>query len=125
FNRSFDGGVTWGTEHPIAAKQARFDVAIPAESFRRALVYPACDADRSTGSHRGRLYCSGMDLTAAGTTDIFVSFSDEQGTSWSAPAAVTDQLSFPVDRCNQWLSIAPTTGSVQVSFYHIRKDTTG
>src|SRR5438128_11707007 len=117
FNRSFDGGVTWGSEHAIAAKQARFDIGIPAESFRRALVYPACDADRSTGSHRGRLYCSWMDLTAAGTTDIFVSFSDDQGASWSALAAVTDQLSFPVDRFNQWLSTDPTTGSVNVSFY--------
>ena len=125
FNRSFDGGVTWDAERAIAAKQARFDVAVPAESFRGALVYPACDADRSTGSHRGRLYCSWMDLTAAGTTDIFASFSDDQGTSWSTPAAVTDQLSFPVDRFNQWLSTDPTTGSVNVSFYDTRNDTTG
>jgi hypothetical protein len=125
FNRSFDAGVTWGSEHSIAAKQATFDVAIPAESFRRALVYPACDADRSTGPHRGRLYCSWMDLTAVGTTDIFVSFSDDQGTTWSAPAAVTDQLSFSVDRFNQWLSSDPITGSVNVSFYDTRNDTTG
>src|SRR6185369_4782232 len=70
FNRSFDGGATWGQEGLIAAKRIPFDIAIPAESFRAALVYPACDTDRSTGTHRGRLYCSWMDLTSAGTTDI-------------------------------------------------------
>ncbi|HEY6843803.1 MAG TPA: sialidase family protein, partial [Thermoanaerobaculia bacterium] len=66
FNRSFDGGLTWGTQSVVAAKVAPFDVGIPAESFRRALVYPACDVDRSTGAHRGRLVCSWMDLTSAG-----------------------------------------------------------
>src|SRR5437899_6569454 len=50
---------------------------------RRALVYPACDTDRSRGPHRGRLYCSWMDLTAGGVTDIFLSFSDDRGSSWS------------------------------------------
>lgn len=124
FNRSFDGGVTWDTERTVAAKQAVFDVGIPAESFRRALVYPACDTDRSSGPHRGRLYCSWMDLTAAGTTDIFASFSDDRGTTWSAPVAVTDQLAFLVDRFNQWLSADPVTGSVNVSFYDTRNDTT-
>src|SRR5256885_13472017 len=58
FNRSFDGGATWDTQRTIAPKTAVFDVGIPAESFRRALVYPACDADRSGGANRGRLYCS-------------------------------------------------------------------
>ena len=53
-NRSFDGGVTWNTPGTIAPKVIPFDIGIPAESFRRALVYPACDADRSTGPHRGR-----------------------------------------------------------------------
>ena len=55
----------------------------PAISFRRALVYPSCDTDRSTGAHRGRLYCSWMDLTASGATDIFASYSDDRGATWS------------------------------------------
>ncbi len=50
FNRSFDGGVTWDAQRTISQKTAAFDVGIPAELFRRALVYPACDADRSTGA---------------------------------------------------------------------------
>ncbi len=125
FNHSVDGGLVFGSPSVIASKLIPFDIGIAAESFRGALVYPACDADRSTGPHRGRLYCSWMDLTPAGTTDIFLAFSDNQGASWSTPAPVTDQLSAPVDRFNQWLSVDPVTGDVNVSFYDTRNDTTG
>jgi hypothetical protein len=123
FARSSDGGTTWERPNIVSTKTATFDVGIPAESFRRALVYPACDADRSNGPHRGRLYCSWMDLTPAGTTDIFLSFSDDQGTSWSKARTVADPL--PVDRFSHWLSVDPATGDVNLSFYDTRNDTTG
>jgi hypothetical protein len=125
FNRSLDGGVTCGQANVIAAKSLPFAIGIPAEFSRGALVYPACAADNSTGAHRGRLYCSWMDLTAAGTTDIFLSYSDNQGSAWSNPVAVTDQLPFKVDRFNHWLSVDPVTGEVNVSFYDTRNDPTG
>jgi len=124
FNRSLDGGATWGAPSLIATKNAPFDVAIPAESFRRALVYPACDADRSTGAHRGRLYCSWMDTRADGTTNIFLSYSDDRGANWSTPMPVGDAVAGN-DRFNQWLSVDPVTGQVNVSFYDTRNDTTG
>ena len=125
FNRSFDGGATWDKQTVVASKVIPFDIRIPAERFRGALVYPACDVDRSTGAHRGRLVCSWMDLAGNGTTDIFTSYSDDKGSSWSLPKSATDQLSFAVDRFNQWLSIDPTNGVVNISFYDTRNDTTG
>ncbi len=125
FNRSFDGGATWGKQSVIAGKTIPFDIRIPAESFRGALVYPACDVDRSSGPHRGRLVCSWMDLAGNGTTDIFVSSSDDKGSTWSLPSPATDQLPFAVDRFNHWLSTDPTNGVVNVAFYDTRNDTTG
>src|SRR5437763_598051 len=125
FNRSFDGGVTWEKQNVVASKELPFDIAIPAEKYRGALVYPACDADRSAGAHRGRLVCPWMDLAPNGTTDIFVSYSDDKGSNWSLPKPATDPLPFAVDRFNQWLSIDPTNGVVNVSFYDTRNDTTG
>jgi hypothetical protein len=125
FNRSFDGGITWDAQRTVSPKTAAFDVGIPAEMFRRALVYPACDVDRSTGPHRGRLYCSWMDLTPAGVTDILLSLSDDRGLTWTAPHPVTDQLPQLVDRFNQWLAVDPVTGDVNLSFYDTRNDTTG
>jgi hypothetical protein len=124
FNRSFDGGVTWGTPGTISTKSAPFQINVPAELFRGALVYPACDADRSAGAHRGRLTCSWMDLTAGGNADILLSYSDDRGATWSAPLPVTDTAA-NVDRFNQWLSTDAVTGEVNVSFYDTRNDTTG
>ena len=125
FNRSFDGGVTWDTESVIASKLIPFDISIPAEDRREALVYPSCDADRSTGPNRGRLYCSWMDLTDEGTTDILLAYSDDQGETWSSPASVTDPVEGLVDRFNHWMSVDPVTGEVNVAFYDTRNDTTG
>ena len=124
FNRSMDGGVTFGTPSVIARKKIPFDIAIPAISFRRALVYPTCDTDRSRGAHRGRLYCSWMDLTASGVTDILASHSDDRGATWSTPAPITDML-VSVDRFYPWLSVDPVNGSVSISFYDTRNDSTG
>ncbi len=124
FNRSDDGGATWGTAGVIAGKVIPFDIAIPAESFRGALVYPACDTDRSAGPHRGRVYCSWMDLTGGGTTNIFLSYSDDQGATWTSPGPVGDSAT-GVDRFNHWMSVDPVTGDVNVSYYDTRNDTTG
>ncbi|MBZ5604364.1 MAG: glycoside hydrolase [Acidobacteriia bacterium] len=123
-NRSFDGGATFGTPVTVASKSIPFDIGIPAISFRRALIYPACDADRSTGAHRGRLYCSWADLSNGVNTDIYVSYSDDRGATWSAPRSVTDKLT-NVDRFYQWLSVDAQTGEVNISFYDTRNDTTG
>ena len=125
FNRSFDGGRSWGVPTTISSKTLPFDIGIPAESFRGALVYPSLGVDVSNGPHRGRIYCSWMDLTPANVTDIFISFSDNNGQTWSAPAQVPDQFGFPVDRFNHWMSIDPTNGDVNVAFYDTRNDTTG
>lgn len=126
FNRSLDGGATFGTPGVIASKSIPFDIAIPAISFRGALVYPTCDADRSTGSHRGRLYCAWMDFASNGlNTDIFSAFSDDRGSTWSAPRRVTDTPSGSADRFYPWLSVDAVTGDVNISFYDTRNDTTG
>ncbi len=125
FNSSFDGGQTWAQPVTISRKILPFDIRIPAESFRGALVYPSLDVDRSSGIHRGRIYCSWMDLTAANTTDIFIAYSDNNGATWSSAAPVTDQFLFAVDRFNHWMSVDPVTGDVNVAFYDTRNDTTG
>jgi len=125
FNSSLDGGQTWGVPNTVSTKNAAFAVSIPAESFRGALVYPSLGVDQSTGPHRGRIYCSWMDQTAAQTTDIFLSYSDTAGATWTTPVRVGDQLSTAVDRFNHWMSIDPSNGDVNIAFYDTRNDTTG
>src|SRR6266436_2656481 len=125
FNSSYDAGRSWGVPATISRKTLPFDIGIPAESFRGALVYPSLGVDRSNGPHRGRIYCSWMDQTPANVTDIFLSYSDNNGLTWSTPAHVPDQFASRVDRFNHWMSIDPTNGDVNVAFYDTRNDTTG
>jgi hypothetical protein len=124
FTASFDGGASFAAPSVVSRKTLAFDAGIPAEFSRRALVYPTCDADRTTGPHRGRLYCAWMDAGPLGT-NILLSMSDDRGMSWSAPRAVGDTLNFAVDRFNPWLSVDPVTADLVIAFYDTRNDTTG
>ncbi len=122
-NSSFDGGVTFGQPQTISPTIVAFDDAIPAMATRRALLYPACDADRSSGPNRGTLYCSWMDETATNGTDIFVARSVDRGATWSTPVRVNDDpTGVRKDQFNQWLSVDPTSGSVNLSWNDARND---
>ena len=66
-----------------------------------------------------------MDVTPTGVTDIYSSFSDNSGATWSSREAITDPLGSLVDRFYPWISVDQTNGSVNVSFYDTRNDTTG
>ncbi len=127
-DRSFDGGVTFGRDHTISQMIIPFDTGIPAIKVRRALVYPSIDVDRSTGPHRGRLYCAWTDqadqtrpFIDGAETDIFFAFSDDHGLHWSAPVRVADDT-VHADQFYQWLSVDPVDGSVNISWYDTRND---
>ncbi len=120
---STDGGNSFGSTHTIAPTQLAFDVAIPAMATRRALVYPACGADTSTGPNRGTLYCSWMDETSSSGTDVFVSRSTNSGATWSGPLRVNDDpAGVADDQFNQWLAVDPSDGSVNLSWNDTRND---
>ena len=122
---STDGGQTFGPTHTIAATQAAFDIAIPAQNTRHALVYPACGADTSAGVNRGTLYCSWTDETATNGTDIFVSRSTDGGSTWSSAVRVNDDpAGVANDQFNQWLAVDPSDGAVNVSWDDTRNDPT-
>lgn len=122
-NSSFDGGATFGQQQTIAPTIVSFDDGIPAMASRRALLYPACDTDRSSCANRGTLYCSWMDETASNGTDIFVSHSTDRGASWSTQVRVNDDpTDVRKDQFNQWLSVDPITGSINLSWNDARND---
>jgi len=99
FNRSFDGGVSWDAQRTIAARHWR-----SIWEFRPSHSGSAGISSMRRGSFDGSApwaaVLSWMDLTPAGTTDIYLTFSDDRGSTWSTPRAVTDQFSQPVDRFN-------------------------
>lgn len=124
-SRSTDGGATFGPPVTIAPTLASFDVGIPAMAVRRALIYPACGADTSSGPNRGTLYCSWTDETPSNGMDAFVARSTNGGLTWSAPIRVNDDpAGVANDQFNQWLAVDASDGSISVSFYDTRNDPT-
>jgi hypothetical protein len=120
---SADGGQSFGPTRAISPTRVPFDVAIPAQDVRGALVYPACGADASAGPDRGNLYCSWMDQTPARGTDIFVSRSADGGSTWGTRLRVNDDpAGVANDQFNQWLSVDPSDGSVNLSWNDTRND---
>src|SRR5260370_2874569 len=64
-----------------------------------------------------------MDETASNGTDIFVSHSTDRGASWSAPVRVNDDpTGVQKAQFNQWLSVDPTSGSINLSWNDARND---
>jgi hypothetical protein len=72
--------------------------------------------DRSPGPHHGRLYLVYTDAPAPGSsqTDIFVKYSDDNGTTWSLPVRASDDAgtnsrflpAIAVDQSNGWVAVA-------------------
>src|SRR5439155_537402 len=82
---STDGGLAFGPVHTVATTKIPFDVDIPAEQSRGALMYPACGAVSDA-----TLACSFTDGSLAGGTDVLVSRSTDGGATWSQPARTND-----------------------------------
>src|SRR5205807_2691738 len=70
FDRSFDGGVTWGTDQTLLSTNVNlfFDpfnggglYDIPAQPNYGIAVAPWIDVDRSSGPNRGRVYIAYTD----------------------------------------------------------------
>ena len=122
---STDAGATFGTDITVATPQALFKTAIPAQPDRGIFVGPTIDTDRSGGSFDGRLYLTYVDVPSGGAlpdTDIFVRFSSDQGSTWSAPVLVNDDGGTN-SQFLPWLDVDQLTGVVSVVWYDARNDT--
>jgi hypothetical protein len=96
---------------------------IPAQPDRSVDAEPGLAWDRTGGIHNGRVYLvyTLEHLNETNDTNIFVTHSDDQGTTWSAPVRVNDDTG----RKSQFLpkiSLDPTSGDLVVVWYDARRD---
>ncbi len=122
FDKSTDGGVTFGTDVIVTKTPGGWD--IPAAGLPRHNGLPILGVDRSAGPNRGTIYVSWIDQRN-GDPDVFVSASRDGGVKWSEPVRVNDD---PVGNGKAQLfvgmAVDPADGSINLSFLD-RRDLDG
>ena len=108
---------------PIATNVGGFDF-IPPQPDRSVDAEAGLAYDRSGGANNGRVYLVYTDETVNENydTNIFVRFSDNNGSTWSAPVRVNDD----VGTNSQFLpriALDQTNGYVAVTWHDARSDT--
>jgi hypothetical protein len=119
-DRSFDGGVTWGTDVLVSNFALGLKTPIPPQPDRGVAAGPVMDVDVSNGPHRGRAYLAYCHPGAYGF-DILLRYSDDQAASWSEPVRVSDDVTMH-HQFLPWLDVGPRNGIVSVVFYDARED---
>jgi hypothetical protein len=120
---SLDGGAIFGTDNLVTTSGTGFKTSIPPAPDRGVFVGPTVDVDRSEGPFNGRLYVTYTDLGPGGLpdTNVFVRFSDDMGTNWSARTLVNDDGGTK-SQFLPWLDVDQRTGLVNVVWYDARND---
>jgi hypothetical protein len=93
---------------------------VPADPIRGINNAPVLDVDRSGGVHNGRLYCAfvdGLNSTPTSDTDIYLVWSDDQGTTWTAQTASGNVAGSASTDFLPWVAVDQDTGSVNVAYY--------
>jgi hypothetical protein len=122
FDRSLDGGVTFGKDKVIVKIPGGWDFGV--DGLDRANGMPNTAVDLSNGPNKGTLYVNWIDARN-GDPDVFVMSSRDGGDSWSQPVRVNDdKLKNGKEQFFTWMSVDPVDGSVNVVFYD-RRDTSG
>ena len=122
FDRSTDGGVTWGTDVFVTGQPGGWDFSVSGIYRCNGLPVTACDL--SPSAYRGRIYVLWSDQRAGlDNTDVFLIRSDDGGATWGGLKQVNNDITtrhqfFP------WMAIDQVNGNLFVVFYD-RRNTAG
>jgi hypothetical protein len=122
FDRSLDGGYTFGADKVIAQLPGGWDIPLPGVERHNGM--PVTAVDHSHGRNRGAVYVNWID-ERNGDTDVFIVSSRDGGANWSAPVRVNDDAKGNKGaQLFTWMAVDPTDGSINVVFLD-RRDTEG
>lgn len=118
FDKSTDGGVTWGKDVFVSDQPGGWDYMIPGINRCNGLPVTACDVSHS--AHRGTIYVNWTDQRhGLDNTDVFIATSSDGGATWSPAKQVNDDLTV-AQQFFTWMTIDQATGYVYVVFYDRR-----
>jgi len=122
FDKSTDGGVTWGTDVFVSDIPGGWAYIIP--GIYRANGMPITMCDISDSPHNGDIYICWSDQRNGITdTDIFLAKSTDSGATWSPAQRVNDDKTTR-HQFFVWSTIDQSTGHLWFVFYD-RRNTTG
>jgi len=119
FNRSTDGGETWLEEEILVSEQpGGWSIDIP--GIFRCNGLPITKCDISGGAHNGRIYVNWTDQrNGEDNTDVWLSYSDNQGHTWSEPTMV-NQDNTKHQQFFTWMDIDQSNGNIYFVYYDRR-----
>ncbi len=121
FDKSTDGGITWGEDTFISDIPGGWDFDVSGISRCNGLPITMCDISNS--QHRGTIYVVWSDQRNGVTnTDIFLSKSTDEGNTWSSPVKVNDDATTR-HQFFVWSTIDQGTGNLWFTFYDRRNTT--
>jgi hypothetical protein len=122
FDRSMDGGWTFGEDRVIAENPGGWDIPLPGMARHNGL--PVTVTDVSPGPHGGSVYVNWID-ERNGDADVFVLASRDKGESWGDPVRVNDDpLGNGKAQLFTWIAVDPMDGSLNLVFLD-RRSTAG
>lgn len=119
FDRSFDGGTTWGTDIAVASYSDIRNEDNPCGGFRTP-SYPVVACDISEGPRRGWIYVCWTNWNGT-DADILLCRSEDGGTTWTTPARVNDDATASWQWW-PWIAVHPATGELGCSWLDRRED---
>jgi hypothetical protein len=120
--KSFDDGITWLKEEKVIHELiGGWDLTVP--GIKRCNGFPVLICDTSDSKNKGRIYLNWSDQRNGETnTDIFISYSDDLGDTWSEPKKV-NQDSSKSHQFFTWMAIDQYNGNIYIVYYDRRNYT--
>jgi hypothetical protein len=118
FDKSTDGGVTWGTDVHVSDQPGGWDFMIPGIYRANGMPITACDVSNSP--YRGNIYiCWSDQRNGISNTDVFLAKSTDGGATWSSPRTVNNDITIS-QQFFTWMTIDQMTGYIYSVFYDRR-----
>jgi Secretion system C-terminal sorting domain len=118
FDKSTDGGETWGNDTFISSQPGGWDYAVTGIYRCNGLPITACDISNSP--YRGTVYVNWTDQrNGLSNPDVFISKSTDGGVTWSQAKQVNDDLTTS-PQFFSWMTVDPLTGYLYIVFYDRR-----
>jgi hypothetical protein len=121
FDKSTDGGITWGVDKVITSIPGGWDFNVPGIYRCNGLPITACDISNSP--YRGTIYVNWSDQrNGTNNTDVFLVKSTDGGNTWSQPKRV-NQDNTQTHQFFTWMTVDPATGYLYFVYYDRRNYT--